>query len=94
MHGKSLTLPQSTRKETSNLLTITDQFHFVLFLVRFLRKFNLIPFLDTFKRMVILVITNQVFDLLIHVSTIYFLLFVTFMHLLIVTSQRCEKDIS
>ena len=38
MHGKSLTLPQSTRKEITKLVIITDQFYFFLFLVRFLRK--------------------------------------------------------
>ena len=75
MHGKSLTMSQFTWKEISKLLTITDQFHFFLFLVRFLRKSYLIPFLDTFKRVVFFVITNQVLDLLIHMSINYFLLF-------------------
>ena len=46
MHGKSLTLSQSTRKEISKLLTITDQSHFFLFLVKFLRKSYLIPFFE------------------------------------------------
>ena len=51
-----------------------------------------------FKRMVYFVITNQVFDLLIHLSINYFLLFMTFMHLLIVkpfpSVKICERDIS
>ena len=83
MHGKSLTLSQSTRKEISKLLTVTDQSHFFLFLAKFLRKSCLTPFLDTFKRTVFCMITNQVFNLLIHLSINYFLLFVIFMHLLI-----------
>ena len=88
MHGKSLTLSQSTRKEISKMLTITDQSYFFLFLVKFLRKSYLIPFLNTFKRIVFFVITNQVFNLLIHVSINYFLLFMIFMHLLIVTHPK------
>ena len=72
MLGNDLLLSQSTRKEISNLLTITDQSHFFLFLVKFLRKSYLIPFLNTFKRIVLFVITNQVFDLLIYVSINYF----------------------
>ena len=52
---------------------------------KFLRKFYLIPFLDTFGRIAFFVITNQVFNLLIHVTINYFLLFMIFMHLLIVT---------
>ena len=63
---------------------ITDQFYFFLFLVGFLRKSYLIPLLDTFKRMDF-VITNQVFKLLIYVGINNFLLFMTFMHLLIIT---------
>ena len=47
---------------------ITNQSHFFLFFVKFLRKSYLILFLDTFKKIVLFVITNQVFDLLIHVS--------------------------
>ena len=94
IHGKHLKLSWSTRKEISKLLTITDQFHLFLFLVKFLRKSYLIPFLDTFKRIVFFVITNQVFNLLIHVSINYFLLFMIFMHLLIAIPQRCERDIS
>ena len=39
------------------------------------------------------VITNHVFDLLIHVSINYFLLFMIFMHLLIVTPQSPPKDV-
>ena len=88
MLGNDLLLSQSTRKEISNLLTITDQSHFFLFLVKFLRKSYLIPFLNTFKRIVFFVITNQVFNLLIHVSINYFLLFMIFMHLLIVTHPK------
>ena len=97
IHRKSLTFSQSARKEISNLLTITDQFHLFLFLVKFLRKSYLIPFLDTFKRIVFFVITNQVFDLLIHVSINYFLLFKIFMHHFDCNPpppQRCERDIS
>ena len=95
MHGKSLTLSQSTRKEISKLLTVTDQSHFFLFLAKFLRKSCLTPFLDTFKRTVFCMITNQVFNLLIHLSINYFLLFVIFMHLLILlppppTLKMCE----
>ena len=82
MHGKNQT-SQFTRKEISNLLTITDQPHFFLFLIKFLRKSYLVPFLNTFKRIVFFVITNQVFDFLIHVSINFVLLF--FMHLLIAT---------
>ena len=37
-----------------------------------LRKSYLIPFLNLFKRIVLFVITNQVFDLLIYVSINYF----------------------
>ena len=77
---------QSTRKE------ITDQSHFFLFLVKFLRKSYLIPFLNTFKRIVFFVITNQVFDLLIHVNINYFLLFMIFMHLLIVTHPKMWEE--
>ena len=88
MHGKNLTLSQSTRKEISNLLTITDQSHFFLFLVKFLRKSYLIPFLNSFKRIAFFVIINQVFHLLINVSINYFLLFMIFMHLLIVTHPK------
>ena len=40
------------------------------------------------QRIVFFVITNQVFDLLIHVSINYFLLFMIFMHLLIVTHPK------
>ena len=74
MHGESSTLSQFTRKERSKLLTITDQSPFFLFLVKFSRKSYLIRFLNTFKRIVFFVITNQVFNLLIHVSINYFLL--------------------
>ena len=55
---------------------------------KFSRKSYLIPFLNTFKRIVFFVIINQVFDLLIHVSINYFLLFMIFMHLLIVTHPK------
>ena len=61
---------------------------------KFLRKFYLIPFLDTFGKIAFFVITNQVFNLLIHVTINCFLLFKIFMHLLIVTPQRYERDIS
>ena len=88
MHGKSLTLSPSTRKEISKLSTITDQSHFFIFLVKFFRKSNLIQFLNTFMRIVFFVITNQVFNPLIHVSINYFLLFMIFMHLLIVTHLK------
>ena len=88
MHGESSTLSQFTRKEISKLLTITDQSHFFVFLVKFSRKSYLIQFLNTFKRIVFFVITNQVFDLLIHVSISYFLLSMIFMHLLIVTHPK------
>ena len=88
MHGKSLTSSQSTRKEISKLSAVTDQSHFFLFLVKFLRKSYLIPFLNSFKRIAFFVIINQVFDLLINVSINYFLLFMIFMHLLIVTHQK------
>ena len=88
MHGESSTLSQFTRKERSKLLTITDQSPFFLFLVKFSRKSYLIRFLNTFKRIVFFVITNQVFNLLIHVSINYFLLFMIFMHLLIVTHPK------
>ena len=66
------------KKGVSNLLTITDQSHFFLFLVKFLRKSYLIPFLNTFKIIVSFLITNQVFHLLIHESINYFLLFMIF----------------
>ena len=88
MHGKSLTLSQSTRKEISKLLTTTDQSHFFLFLVKFLRKSYLILFLNTFKRIAFFGITNQVLEPLIHVSINYFILFMIFMHLLIVTHPK------
>ena len=88
LHGKNLTLSQSTRKEISNLLTVTDQSHFFLFLVKFWGKSYLIRSLNTFKIILFFVITNQVFDLLIHVSINYFLLFMIFMHLLIVTHPK------
>ena len=81
---KKCKLSHFIKKKISNLLTITDLFHFFLFLVRFLRKSYLIP----------LLITNHVFNLLIHVSINYFLLFMTFIHLLIVTPQRSERDCS
>ena len=73
MHGKSLTLSQSTRKEMRKLLAITDQSHFFQFLVKFLKKSYLISFLNTFKTIVFFVITNQVFVLLIHVSIMWVL---------------------
>ena len=63
------------------------QSHLFLFLVKFLRKSYLIPFFNNFKRIVFFVITNHVFDLLIHVS-INYLLFMIFLHLLIVTHPK------
>ena len=88
MHGESSTLSQFTRKEISKLLTNTDQSHFFVFLVKFSRKSYLIQFLNTFKRIVFFVITNQVFNLLIHASINYFLLFMIFMYLLTATYPK------
>lgn len=74
IHRKRLTSSQFARKEISKLLRITDQFHFFLFLVRFLRKYYSIPFLDIFKRMVYFMITNQVFNILtcVSINTFYY----------------------
>ena len=93
MHGKSLILSLSTKKEISKLLIMTDQFHFFLFLVKFLRKSYLILFFDTFKGIVFFLIAKQVFDLLIHVSVNFFLFI--FMHLFILTipSKMWEEGI-
>ena len=52
MYGKSLALSQSTRKKISKLITIKDQSHFFLFSVQLSRKSYLIPFLDSFKKIV------------------------------------------
>ena len=93
IHGKSLTLSWSTRKEMSTLLTITDQFHFFLILVRFLRKSYLIRSLDSFQKIVLFGITNQVFDLLVHVSINYFLFLMIYMHVLIVITSKNVRGI-
>ena len=84
---KNLTLSQSTRKEISKLNNHRPVSRLPIF-GKFLRKSYLIPFLNTFKRIAFFVITNQVFDLLIHVSINYFLLFMIFMHLFIVTHPK------
>lgn len=70
IHRKRLTSSQFARKEISKLLRIIDQFHFFLFLVRFLRKYYAIPL----KRMVYFMITNQVFNILtcVSINTFYY----------------------
>ena len=94
MYGKSLALSQSTRKKISKLITIKDQSHFFLFSVQLSRKSYLIPFLDSFKKIV-----NQSsfrpsdsceYQLLSIVHDIY----VSFDCNPTNSPQRCERDIS
>ena len=92
MYGKNQIFSQSVKKETNSLLIIIESFLFCLSVLRALRKFYSIQYMNFWKKMVLSVNINQVSDLQILVNIGYFQLCI-FMHLLIVIHPLDVKGI-
>ena len=88
MHGKKSNIVPVHKKGDKQIVNNHRPVSRLPIFGKFLSKSYLIPFLNIFKRIVFFVITNQVFDLLIHVSINYFLLLMIFMHFFIVTHPK------
>ena len=88
MHGKSLTLSQSTRKEASKLLTIADQSHFFLFLVKVFEKILFNSIFEYFQENCLICENQSGFPPSDSCEYQLLLLFMIFMHLLIGTHTK------
>ena len=93
MYGKNQIFSQSIKKETNRLLIIIESFLFCLSVLRALKKFCSIQYMNFWKKMVLSVNIDQVSDLQILVNIGYFQLCMIFMHLLIVIHPLDVKGI-
>ena len=80
IYDRNPILSQFIRGVISKLLTITDQFHFYPFLIKFLKDLFLIHYLNFFMKIICLIRVNQVSDHLIHVNISSYQLYMIYMH--------------